>query len=68
MGALPGRQPYWIAATLDQPTSGEVTIHQQPITHLREITQGLPAKEIGFIFQDFNFSETMTAYENIAYH
>jgi len=54
-------------ATLDQPTSGEVTIHQQPITHLKgNRLADFRAKEIGFIFQDFNLLETMTAYENIA--
>lgn len=54
-------------ATLDQPTSGEVTIHQQPITHLKgNQLADFRAKEIGFIFQDFNLLETMTAYENIA--
>ncbi|MFC6165512.1 ABC transporter ATP-binding protein [Lactiplantibacillus dongliensis] len=54
-------------ATLDQPTSGEVTIHRQPITHLKgNQLADFRAKEIGFIFQDFNLLETMTAYENIA--
>ncbi|MFC6200915.1 ABC transporter ATP-binding protein [Lactiplantibacillus nangangensis] len=54
-------------ATLDQPTSGEVTINQQPITHLKgNQLADFRAKEIGFIFQDFNLLETMTAYENIA--
>ncbi|RRK09436.1 ABC transporter ATP-binding protein [Lactiplantibacillus garii] len=54
-------------ATLDQPTSGEVTIHQQPITHLKgNQLADFRAKEIGFIFQDFNLLETMTAFENIA--
>lgn len=54
-------------ATLDQPTSGEVTINQQPITHLTgNRLADFRAKEIGFIFQDFNLLETMTAYENIA--
>lgn len=54
-------------ATLDQPTSGEVTINQQPITHLKgNQLADFRAKEIGFIFQDFNLLETMTAFENIA--
>lgn len=54
-------------ATLDRPTSGEVTIHQQPITHLKgNQLADFRANEIGFIFQDFNLLETMTAYENIA--
>lgn len=54
-------------ATLDKPTSGEVTIHQQPITHLKgNQLADFRAKEIGFIFQDFNLLETMTAFENIA--
>ncbi|AVK63594.1 bacitracin ABC transporter ATP-binding protein [Lactobacillus sp. CBA3606] len=54
-------------ATLDKPTSGQVTINQQPITHLKgNQLADFRAKEIGFIFQDFNLLETMTAYENIA--
>jgi len=56
-------------ATLDQPTSGEVTIHQQPITHLKgNQLADFRAKEIGFIFQDFNLLETMTAFEILPYH
>jgi len=69
MGASGSGKTTWLnlLATLDQPTSGEVTIHQQPITHLKgNRLADFRAKEIGFIFQDFNLLETMTAYENIA--
>lgn len=56
-----------ILSTLDQPTSGSVKINQQEITHLRgNQLADFRAKEIGFIFQDFNLLENMTAYENIA--
>ncbi len=53
-------------ATLDQPTSGEVTIHQKPITHLKgNQLADFRAKEIGFIFQDFNLLETLSVYDNM---
>ncbi|MFC6170562.1 ABC transporter ATP-binding protein [Loigolactobacillus jiayinensis] len=56
-----------ILATLDQPTSGSVKINQQEVTRLRgNQLADFRAKEIGFIFQDFNLLENMTAYENIA--
>lgn len=56
-----------ILSTLDQPTSGTVQINGQDITQLKgtELAD-FRAKEIGFIFQDFNLLENLTAYENIA--
>lgn len=56
-----------ILSTLDRPTKGNVLINQQDITQLRgNDLADFRAKEIGFIFQDFNLLETMTASENIA--
>lgn len=54
-------------ATLDRPTSGTVEINNQDVTKLRgNKIADFRANEIGFIFQDFNLLETLTAYENIA--
>ncbi|MEG1701688.1 MAG: ABC transporter ATP-binding protein [Erysipelotrichaceae bacterium] len=54
-------------STIDRVTSGNILINQQDITKLK---RGQLAKfrreELGFIFQDFNLLDTMTAYENIA--
>ena len=54
-------------ATLDQPTSGTVEINGQDVTKLKgNQISDFRAKQIGFIFQDFNLLETLTAAENIA--
>lgn len=54
-------------ATLDQPTSGSVKINSQDVTRLKgNKIADFRANEIGFIFQDFNLLETLTAEENIA--
>lgn len=54
-------------ATLDQPTSGKVMINSQDVTTLKgDKIADFRANEIGFIFQDFNLLETLTAEENIA--
>ncbi|MGM0258971.1 MULTISPECIES: ABC transporter ATP-binding protein [Enterococcus] len=56
-----------ILSTLDQPTAGQVTIHDRNLTSLKgDKLADFRAKEIGFIFQEFNLLETMTASENIA--
>lgn len=46
-----------ILASLDKPTSGEVLLNGSDITHMseKEISQ-LRRKNLGFVFQDFNFS------------
>ncbi|MCH4172240.1 MAG: ABC transporter ATP-binding protein [Lactobacillus sp.] len=56
-----------ILSTLDTASSGQVTIDNQEITQLKgnELAD-FRAKEIGFIFQDFNLLENLTARENIA--
>ena len=48
-------------------TSGKIFINDQDITKLKR--NGLAKfrrEELGFIFQDFNLLDTLTAYENIA--
>ncbi|MSD83767.1 ATP-binding cassette domain-containing protein [Lactobacillus curvatus] len=56
-----------ILSTLDQPTAGQVKINGQAINGLKgnELAD-FRAKEIGFMFQDFNLLENLTAYENMA--
>lgn len=56
-----------IMSTLDKPTSGEVTINGKNIAKLKKNQMAdFRAKEIGFIFQDFNLLDNLTARENIA--
>lgn len=56
-----------ILTTLDQPTEGSVEINGQNITGLKgnEVAD-FRAKQVGFIFQDFNLLENLTNSENIA--
>lgn len=54
-------------STIDHVTTGKIVINDQDITKLKK--KGLEAfrrDELGFIFQDFNLLDTLTAYENIA--
>ncbi|EME8160653.1 ABC transporter ATP-binding protein [Enterococcus faecium] len=56
-----------ILSTLDKPTSGNIRINQKDVTALKgNQLADFRAKEIGFIFQDFNLLENLTAQENIA--
>ncbi|WP_262315448.1 ABC transporter ATP-binding protein [Lacticaseibacillus parakribbianus] len=56
-----------ILSTLDRPTSGHVAINGQDVTKLRgNRLSDFRAKQVGFIFQDFNLLENLTARENIA--
>jgi len=56
-----------ILSTLDRPTTGQVAINGQAIDHLKgNALADFRAKEIGFMFQDFNLLENLTAYENMA--
>lgn len=56
-----------ILSTLDTPTSGSVTINGTDVTTLKgDKLADFRAKQIGFIFQDFNLLESLTARENIA--
>lgn len=56
-----------ILSTLDRPTKGQVSINQQDVTRLHGNQMAdFRGHEIGFIFQDFNLLENLTAAENIA--
>lgn len=56
-----------ILSTLDKPTEGQVAINGQPINDLKgNALADFRSNEIGFMFQDFNLLENLTAYENIA--
>ena len=53
--------------TIDKVTSGHIFVGDLDITKLKgnELNK-FRREEIGFIFQDFNLLDTLTAYENIA--
>lgn len=54
-------------STIDKVTSGEISIANQNISTLKgkQLNQ-FRAKELGFIFQDFNLLDSLTGFENIA--
>lgn len=54
-------------STIDTVTTGNIKINYQDITRLKSKNLDKFRKnELGFIFQDFNLLDTLTAYENIA--
>jgi putative ABC transport system ATP-binding protein len=54
-------------STVDKVTSGHIYVNEQDITKLKgEKLNKFRREELGFIFQDFNLLDTLTAYENIA--
>lgn len=54
-------------STIDRVTSGHIIINDQDITKLKNNQLNrFRREELGFIFQDFNLLDTLTAYENIA--
>lgn len=54
-------------STIDSVTSGVITVNGKETTKLKkEALQAFRRTELGFIFQDFNLLDTLTAYENIA--
>lgn len=54
-------------ATIDNVTTGHILIKEADITSLRpKALENFRKNELGFIFQDFNLLDTLTAYENIA--
>lgn len=56
-----------ILSTLDRPTNGQVLIDGQDVTALKgNKLSDFRAQQVGFIFQDFNLLENLTARENIA--
>ena len=54
-------------STIDKVTAGHIVINNQDITKLKgNKLNKFRREELGFIFQDFNLLDTLTAYENIA--
>ncbi len=54
-------------STIDKVTSGHIFVDQEDITKLKGgKLNKFRREELGFIFQDFNLLDTLTAYENIA--
>lgn len=56
-----------VISTIDRVTAGHIYINGEDITELRgEDLNRFRREELGFIFQDFNLLDSLTAYENIA--
>lgn len=54
-------------STIDKITTGNIIINNKDITKLKsKELDKFRQNELGFIFQDFNLLDTLTAYENIA--
>jgi len=54
-------------STIDRVTAGTITIENTDITKLKgKALNKFRREKLGFIFQDFNLLDTLTAYENIA--
>ena len=54
-------------STIDTVTSGTILVEGKDITALRgKQLSAFRRKKLGFIFQDFNLLDTLTAYENIS--
>ena len=54
-------------STLDKVTSGQILVNDKDITRIKgSRLNKFRREELGFIFQDFNLLDTLTAYENIA--
>ena len=56
-----------VISTIDRVTAGHILVNGEEITNLRgNKLNRFRREELGFIFQDFNLLDTLTAYENIA--
>ena len=56
-----------VISTIDKVTSGHIYVGAEDITKLKgNQLNKFRREELGFIFQDFNLLDTLTAYENIA--
>ena len=56
-----------LAGGLDQPSAGRVTVDDQDLAHLApRALAALRRRRIGFVFQQGNLVETLTAAENVA--
>lgn len=54
-------------STIDKVTGGRILVNDKDITTLKgDKLNRFRRDELGFVFQDFNLLDTMTAYENIA--
>lgn len=54
-------------STIDAPTSGHIFIENEDVTTMKaSALTKFRRDKLGFIFQDFNLLDTLTAYENIA--
>ena len=54
-------------STIDSVSSGHIYINGNDVTRLRpKMLSRFRREQLGFIFQDFNLLDTLTAYENIA--
>ena len=54
-------------STIDKVTSGHIYVDGEDVTKLKgNQLNRFRREELGFIFQDFNLLDTLTAYENIA--
>ncbi len=56
-----------IAGTLEEPTSGDVLIADEPVSRMsRNDRARLRRRSVGFVFQDFNLLAGLTAAENVS--
>ena len=56
-----------VISTIDRVTAGHIIVKGEDITKLKgNKLNKFRREELGFIFQDFNLLDTLTAYENIA--
>ena len=54
-------------STIDKVTAGRIIVDGRDVTHLKgKALSQFRRQQLGFIFQDFNLLDTLTAYENIA--
>ena len=54
-------------STIDSVTTGNIIINDKDITNMKsKQLENFRKDELGFIFQDFNLLDTLTAFENIA--
>ena len=54
-------------STIDKVTSGNIVVQSKDVTNLKgSALSKFRREQLGFIFQDFNLLDTLTAYENIA--
>jgi putative ABC transport system ATP-binding protein len=56
-----------LISIIDRVTSGHIYVRGQDVTKLKgNALNKFRREELGFVFQDFNLLDTLTAYENIA--